>query len=315
MRRFVGCGPPDPRKLGTQVLRTQRGWTLRRSSEKTVPGPGRGNSTEVESIDQARPSGRWRRGIRCLTRSVSEVSRSNEAQHFIEQENLDWLHERNHLLRSLLKYRRFLTTDELALRVEAFIHFQEQNRSSLLQTGYPTSRFTSWPWPPAVNLYPVKRPENLFEDVFTRDRNGREANSFVVDRPAFVWRCPSIDVSDNLARDDASTEESKSPAEMVPCRYEEAPLAVDLALEDVRRLEASRAVLLDLKIRLLQRLAIALRRGSPIGLWDDCLHLLSQALLGTDADFLLAEDSSEEPSRKARGSSQGSALRKRCQAG
>jgi hypothetical protein len=213
---------------------------------------------------------------------------------FVKTENLDRLHKRAGLLRTLLQFKQFLTTDELAVRAEAFVRFLEQNRASLLATGYPDARFTTWPAPLAVNLYPVRFPQNLFDDALAPQPQHGTGELFVAPRAPLQWCCPT------------TTDDEHQPAlsrklQAVPCRYDEAPLIDVRDAEDVERLEAGRSALLELKMRLMERLARALQRGSAVSLWDDCLRLLTDALKASEADFYLTVDHRRGPELRQTG--------------
>jgi hypothetical protein len=202
----------------------------------------------------------------------------DSAYQIVDTEDLDRLEAQTELLRSLVKYKHFLTVEELAPRAAAFSQFLTQNRDSLLATGYPSAWFTAWPAPLAVNLYPVRVPYNLFNTP----RQHRQEEPFVVERSRLIWCCPGTNMAIGTER--------QCPPGMTECHYELVQLRADVEAGNARRLEDGRQILLDLKIRLVERLVLALRRGSVVGLWDDCLQWLTDALSGNEADFYLKID-------------------------
>jgi hypothetical protein len=207
----------------------------------------------------------------------------------VENEDLDRLKRRNELGQRLRQFHLYLTTDDLAIRLEALIDYLTQNRASLLVTGFPATWFMSWPAPLAVNLYPVRRPQNLLDDLLTRRRTPEASYPFIIPRPPLLWCCP-----DTQAISKTSTghhaRASQCRAGTVPCGSDEAPLLFCHEADEVRRLEDGRPALFALKLRLLKRLLQALQRRSTAGLWDDCLNVLTENLLANEADFYLTLD-------------------------
>lgn len=160
-----------------------------------------------------------------LVRRLVQYYGVDEALRIVADDDVDAIRHRDDQLRSLLRSPQFLTNEEMADRLDAFIRGQRRDRQALVSTGYPTEPFDSWPSPLLTNLYPLQYS--------------------------------SVDY------DSAS---------------------------DAERLENDRRAMFELKLRLLERLAQAARRRSAVGLWEDCLHLLTDALSAHDVDFYLEAD-------------------------
>jgi hypothetical protein len=211
-----------------------------------------------------------------------------KATRIVKDEDLDNLRSREDRLQGLLRSEWYLTTEELAARAEAFVRFLKLNRTPVLATGYPNTRFTTWPAPLCVNLYPVKVPRNLFDDSFSTAPGRPQLNQLITSRPPWLWCC--LDAMPSNVVPLGNQDASGCPVGWISCGYEDAPLMKGLDAGHAQRLEAGRDTLLDLKIRVFDRLAQALQRGSASGLWADCLGMLTDKLLGSDADFYLKMD-------------------------
>lgn len=208
----------------------------------------------------------------------------------VKEEDLEGVEAREKLLRSIVSSENFLTLQELADRVESFAIFLNENRKSLLSTGYPASRHIGWPAPLAVNLYPVHVSQNQLNDMFDPRRDDRKGNASVDQSPVISWCYRSPRAVDGMTDQGTASETPQKSSKADASSRENLPHAEFLEPEDIGRLEQDRPILLGLKICLLERLVQALERGSGVGLWADCLRKITDALLGSQADFYLNVD-------------------------
>lgn len=224
-----------------------------------------------------------------------------DALALFEREDLRRLDDRESVASYLDCHLAFVTTEELADLADAFADHLEENREQLAAMGLPRTSFgLRWPGPFLRDLYPVKAPHRSRTTYYIDGLEipltypllyGRDPTTSVTRVRSYTWRRPPDPIPGADKPPGSITQEALwDDAGWVPCTYEEAPLTYGLDASDAARLEAGRPAMLDLEIRVLRRLALALRARDASDLWSDCLRLLTDALLADDAAFYLRID-------------------------
>ncbi|MDP9363544.1 MAG: hypothetical protein M3Q10_04830, partial [Chloroflexota bacterium] len=224
-----------------------------------------------------------------------------DALALFEREDLRRLADRKAVADYLDYHLSFYTTEEMADLADAFADHLEDNRPHLEATGLPRTSFSMrWPGPFLRDLYPVKAFNGCETKYYVDGREipltfpllyGRDPDTSVSRIRCYTWKRPP-DPTPGAEEGPGSIapEASWDDAGWVPCTYDEAPVTHGLDRSDAARLEAGRPAMLDLEIRVLRRLASALRARDATHLWSDCLRLLTDALLADDAAFYLRID-------------------------
>ncbi len=224
-----------------------------------------------------------------------------DALALFEREDLRRLDERESVASYVNYHLAFVTTEELADLADDFADHLEENREQLAAMGLPRTSFgLRWPGPFLRDLYPVKAPHRSRTTYYIDGLEipitypllyGRDPTTSVTRVRSYTWGRPPDPVPGADKPPGSITQEALwDDAGWVPCTYEEAPLTYGLDASDAARLEAGRPAMLDLEIRVLRRLASALRARDATNLWPDCLRLLTDALLADDAAFYLRVD-------------------------
>ena len=168
---------------------------------------------------------------------------------------------------------------ELEHHLDVFIKHLERDRKHLIKTGLPQHCFRPcrWLYLQLGRLYDVKATGSPWpHDEIMRKRKGMPK------MPAYNW-VKHVPHKGFLGIESTGFEH---------CAYEEADLLRDMDSENAQRLEASRARLFDLRIKVLRELHDAVSREDCSQLWKKCLKLLTDTVLGDEADFLLGMDRS-----------------------
>lgn len=224
-----------------------------------------------------------------------------DALALFEREDLRRLDDRESVTSYLDDHLGFFTTEELGDLADAFADHLEDNRRHLASTGLPRTAFgLRWPGPYLRDLYPVKTFYGCQTTYYVDGQEipltypllyGRDPTTSVTRVRSYTWRrLPDPILGTDKPPGSITQEALWDDAGWVPCTYEEAPLTYGLDASDAARLEAGRPAMLDLEIRVLRRLALALRARNASDLWSDCLRLLTDALLADDAAFYLRID-------------------------
>jgi hypothetical protein len=197
-----------------------------------------------------------------LVKAASRELPASKVLHVLEREDLLKLLVRLGLLETLASEQTPLyTLEELANVLKEFRGFLDENKESLLQTGYPGAAFSSSPWldrylgklyylevRPPQTPQPGSRPSGREFDKWSfRQFTGRRL-------------------------------------------HDEKTGSLEIDPEDVARLVEGRPKLLKLKHDVLLRVEMALRDGSFEGAWKDCVAALNRSLTGGEAGFYLRED-------------------------
>jgi hypothetical protein len=164
---------------------------------------------------------------------------------------------------------------ELGDNLRAFVKFLGRHRDYLVRTGLPPEPFRPSPWVYGKlgRLYPTRATRSALPHAerFTHSRRAKAP-------PPHQWvQTPR----DRIEGCDFRT-----------CDYDKADFLKGLSSQDGGRIEAGRARVFDLKVRLLERAARALARKSAAGLWDDCVAAISGGLTRRKVAFYLRMDAS-----------------------
>jgi len=218
-----------------------------------------------------------------------------------EREDLRRLDERENVAYYLDDHVSFYTTEERADLADAFAKHLEDNRQDLASTGLPRYEFgMRWPGPFLRDLYPVKAFHSSRTAYYVGGREvpltypilyRQDSTTPVIGIRSYTWRRP-LDPTPGVGEEPNSITRAVSwdESDWIPCTYEEAPLIDGLDPSDAARLDAGRSAMLDLEIRVLRRLAAALRARDATDLWPACLRLLTDALRADDAAYYLGID-------------------------
>lgn len=271
----------DPDRVRSVLERTARDWQGRRLPDK-------GGFDDLERGVMFWPS----------LEAACYYMRPDEALWLFERADLRRLEERVVFVDYLADPGTPLySLDELAWLTKSLISYFERNREHLVRTGYPKTTFerSSWLRAHLAKLYFVKLPV----EVRTRWTANREFEC------SYKWpRQPPEDLGMREApfetglagltpgymygsRGKVYTSEGE-PIEFVP--YEEAALMQNLAPEKAIHLEAGRALLLDLKIRVLGELLEAVRTRRATHLWQNCLGHMTELVTADQVGFYLRMD-------------------------
>ena len=167
---------------------------------------------------------------------------------------------------------------ELEQHLAEFVNYLEGDRDHLIKTGLPQKCFRQchWLYQQLRRLYDVKTTGSPYprDELFSRRRATPE-------RPAYEW-VKYVPQRGPLGMESLSARR---------CVYEEADLLHGLNNQDAERIEASRAKLFDLKIKVLHECRKAVHeRVSFSAPWQACLDLITAAIDADEADFLLRMD-------------------------
>ena len=210
----------------------------------------------------------------------------------------------------------FYAHDELAHLIKRFISHFEQNRESLLETGFPRKSFSRSHWFDAIlnRLLYVKAPvfhplvsfvlysgfhdpnawQNLkdLEEGFTelnQDKNGNVVYDYRWAKEPHTSGYESNKLEDGSLFVTVGTSgfDDNTP---ILCSYEEAALLPRLDENMAARLEGLRPKFFDLKMKILCVLGELVRKREPWRLWEECACVLAEMLTGEDVAFLLNMD-------------------------
>jgi DNA-binding CsgD family transcriptional regulator len=210
----------------------------------------------------------------------------------------------------------FYMLDELASLVSDCVGCLEDNRQSLLKTGFPYRSFGRSFWFDRTlnRLLPVKMPafdpladyvlHSGFADPtqwhspkglqkgFTEIQQDKNGN-LVYD---YRWlrtprRNPRIlkKFEDGTFLVSIGLSETRQPSPAL-CSYDDAAFLPGLDQREAQRLEELRPKLLDVKTAVLKVLREFIQRNTPWRMWEESLCILTATLTGAEATFLLGAD-------------------------
>ncbi len=161
------------------------------------------------------------------------------------------------------------TYQELASLLEEFIAHLQENKASLLETGYPSKVFevNHWLFSKLSTLYPVKIPYSI-----TGVDSGAKKDS---DETALLYTWHK---GRTAKRSGSSSNE---------CSYIEASFIEKLSDREIFEVEEKRERVFQTKIEILKILHESLAAETAAGLWDKCLHSLSRKLSQEDFHALV----------------------------
>ena len=200
--------------------------------------------------------------IACRLREAVKAMGGERVLEVYEREDLVTL-DRNLLLTRRLADPNLplYSLPEFADLVAAFRGFLEENREPILATGRPRAPFTSSPW---LN--------RRLAALYYLSIAGRGSSSPV--------GTPDIRHLDRWAFHEAIGER----------RHDRGTGMLRIDPEDAVRVAEGREKLLDLKLRILQRLEPALRKGNAEGVWEECFTHVVKTCSREEADFYLRQD-------------------------
>ena len=250
-----------------------------------------------------------------------------EALELLEEEDFEWLLCRIKsypLLKGAFSAPVYSLT-ELADLAQACIPYLEGNRKHLLETGYPRTSFG----PSAffdimlARLYYVKIP--LWNPFYPRERLQDQCAADISsyggppstrmrrlhdgsyeydylwakepaslpseDRPGFCIynEKGALALTSGFIWDDKSAY-ADDGTPVTPCEYEEAARIAGLSDAEADRARQLRSKVLECKLLVLEKLALAARAEDCSGLWSGCVKILSRNLSAADAAFLMDVD-------------------------
>jgi hypothetical protein len=260
----------------------------------------------VERIDQAdtastdHPDGGPEGLGRIVLVAARQVLSAEDTLELFETADLAELIRRWALTAHLLSDVSFLTVDELADVLEEYTEHLGVNRPSLVALGVPlTSLGCSLPGMYLDYLYPtraiVRESRHVVVDSSTSPTRRSRALLHMPAEKCATWAheywWASREATYGMIEVDIA---SLAKRDKIAAAFEEweIDLLRDLDSEMAKRLEASRSDLLDLEMAVLRALATELRVAVPDAtrLWDQCVHLLTDALPVAQVEFLLAMD-------------------------
>jgi hypothetical protein len=158
---------------------------------------------------------------------------------------------------------------ELAEIIDMFLKKLDHHKEFILKTGICPFYFprSSWFRQPLGPLYPVKLPSGV--------------------RPRFD---PDDDEYSTIDMSWQRIKQVDNNTIYVDCSYTDADYLPELQREACLRLIDMRPRLYQLKINILEELHSALLRKDNTGLWESCLNMITDSILGDEADFLLGMD-------------------------
>ena len=211
----------------------------------------------------------------------------------------------------------FYTLDELADLMALFADSLEQNRKSLIETGFPHTSFGKSYWfDRMLNrlLYvrvPVLHPladivlqagfgdprdwdeSRMNGEGFTGIREDEEGNLVYdylwAENPELLER-RIVRLEDGDLFVPVGFGQSDGDWRSTSCTYDKAGLLPNISVEDVGRTEELRPKFLDMKIRVLCVLREGVINRKPWKLWDECRCVLAEMLTAEDIEFLVKLD-------------------------
>ena len=217
----------------------------------------------------------------------------------------------------------FIPLKDLACLTEQFITHLQGNKTTLIETGHPQTRFKNkWMDWYLNKLYYTKLPflvksspletidleksnyamklakkTNIFPDLIAAERAMKKI--LIHD---FLWINKPINMSygyNNITKEisfikgfgNANIDDYLvSTISSYQCRYEDAPLVKGLRRMDADKIERMREKLFDTIISILQSLIESIQSQNVNKLWNNCLHILTESLLAEEVDFLMGMD-------------------------
>ncbi len=149
------------------------------------------------------------------------------------------------------------TYQELACLFKQFTRYLEDNRSSLLVTGYPTKLFGAsyWLFDKLSPLYPVKIPYSI--KAQESDLEGGHELLYIWREEKGVWN---------------------STRTHTQCSYQEAAFMEIFSNEEIVEIEETRIDMFRLKVDILEILRASLMAKTDVNLWDKCFQALASTL-------------------------------------
>lgn len=180
--------------------------------------------------------------------------------------------------------------DELAQVLKRYISFLHDNWNHLVRTGWPKTRFKGPNFLTVIlsNLYATKDPESLdikrhatgeVEYVFRWSKEHNSPDHAIMVRFGLIggdpdynkYFLPLTEVGEWVDYDDASVLQG-------------------LNLDDAIRLADLRPKMLEARLKVVTQLEESLRRRDTKSIWPKTLDILTEHILGEEADFLLQMD-------------------------
>lgn len=217
-----------------------------------------------------------------------------------------------------LVFTPFYTLRDLERRTRGFIAHLKRNRRPLLETGFPRTDDSRFPWLDwhltklCFVRYPVQfeRTQNARGDtvytelVWSKKMVGNPRSFPPIDlgilglfrtswwgpmeiHPQIPYPIPLASSEGTLALEIMRSYDKEMG---IDCAYSEAALLPGLKPLDARRLEEGRETILKLKIAVLERLAEAVCSQDACDVRSDCLDLLKESLTADDVQFYLRMD-------------------------
>jgi len=178
----------------------------------------------------------------------------------------------------------------LRILLRQFQSLHRLNKDHLIDTGFPRVPFfhSEWLYELLGYLYPTRGP--ILTEACWRDNKRRQAKGEVV--LEYVWSAKQA-----AEEDDGNESEGVGytprfrDKDGVPY-YKGAPLLQGLTAADDERIEKLRPLLLDLRLRVLDELTVALENKCSYGLWDACSKHINEFSRHEDIQYVADLDCS-----------------------
>ena len=175
---------------------------------------------------------------------------------FEDEDPMDLYYVENFLI-SNCEWEPMHTYQELACLFKDFIRYLENNRDSLLATGYPLQVFcpSHWLFKRLSTLYPVKIPYS----IKVPEESSEEGYQLL-----YTWR--------------KEKRRLRGAPNYAECSYKEAPFVESFSNVEIVESEEARAGVFELKVAILEILCESLATGKNLKLWDKCIKALTSKL-------------------------------------
>lgn len=230
-----------------------------------------------------------------------------KALEFCESEDLNAYPRRVRIAKVLAnEFIPLLTLDELADCLSELIEHQETNRGSLLTTGHPTTHFTRCAWLDLHfnKLYFTKLPMPLYDfskptqrsdfrpaiSHFYKNRNQIAVRPLNIGPDDFDYEVRTMNLQAGEDRRCDWSWARWADEGWAPCGYDDADTLQRLSEDEIKRLDALRPKLFEVRQRVFAELAESIREQDGQGVQQRCIKIFSDRLTAEEVGFLRKMD-------------------------